>query len=411
MKEERPVVLFTGVQRMARELRSTGFMAACLRERDESVSSPQDVDLWIPYDPEDLEALEAWVKEWPLRDRVVAVINRRERRVMEHAVLNQALDRPGIRPTQAMILRDKLLLRETLAKRAPRLNPQFQEVYFESSSIPLVPLPFLLKPRNLFKSQLITLCRDLADWETAYSQLPLRVASAGQRHGVRIKDSFVAEAYAQGREFSLDAFFSLDGEMISTPAVELTPARHWGMEDFHVAVRRLPARLSTEKELLLSQAVEDLARVLELRATPVHVDLVLVDGRALVLDAAPRIGGYRSEMMDLAHGAALDPLSVELAMGRSIRWDPKWSKSVAVVEIFPPEPGRLAALHGLAQVRHLRSFHRLRQRTSLGASVGWARDGFRCPVFVVLTHEAHEVVDEDVEALPRLLRVEVIPPP
>ena len=405
------MVLFTGVQRLARQLRSTGFMAACLRERDESVSSPQDVDLWIPYDPEDLDGLEAWVKEWPLRDRVVAVINRRERRVMEHAVLNQALNRPGIRPAQAMILRDKLLLRETLAKRAPHLNPQFQEVHFESSSIPLVSLPFLLKPRNLFKSQLITLCRDLADWEGAYSELPLKVSSAGQRHGVRIKDSFVAEAYAQGREFSLDVFFALDGEMIPTPAVELTPARHWGMEDFHVAVRRLPARFSTEEEALLSQAVADLAVALDLRATPMHVDLVLVDRGALVLDAAPRIGGYRSEMMDLAHGAPLDPLSVDLAMGKSIRWEPKRNKSVAVVEIFPPEPGRLAAIHGLEQVRQLRSFHRLRQRIAPGASVGWARDGFRCPVFVVLTHEAHEVVTEDVEALPRFLRVEVVRPP
>jgi hypothetical protein len=396
---------------MARQLRSMGFMAACLREPNESVSSPRDVDLWIPYDPEDLDALEAWAKAWPLRHRVAAVINRRERRVMEQAVLNEALGRPGIRPQHARILRDKLLLRETLAQKAPHLNPRFQEVHLASPVLPSVPLPFLLKPRNLFKSQLITLCGSEADWEKARTDLPLTIPITGKRHGVEVEASLVAETYAQGKEFSLDAFLAPDGEMISTPAVELTPARQWGMEDFHVAVRRLPARLTAGEEGLLAASVGELARALELRATPVHVDLVLVEGRTLVLDAAPRIGGYRSEMMDLAHGAPLDPLSVELAMGQTPRWEPRWEKAVAVVEIFPQEPGVMAAIRGLEQVRQLRSFHRLRQRMALGDRVGSASDGFRCPLFVVLAHREPEVVNEDLEGLPRLLRVEVAPSP
>ncbi len=409
MSQLAPIVLFTGVQRLARQLRGSGLQTACLREGGEQVAFPEDVDIWVPYSPLDLEALGAWARAWPLGPRVAAVLNRRERRVMEHAVLNEALGLPGIRLAQARILRDKLLLRQALSRAPMPLNPAFDQADLASSRLPAIPFPFLLKPRNLFKSQLITLCRDPETWHRARRELTRSRDAAGARHGVPVAETFVAEAFVDGREVSLDAFVGPDGEMIFTPAVALTPARRWGMEDFHVAVRQVPSGLAVEQEALARRAVAEAAGILGLRSTPMHVDLVLGDGRAFILDAAPRIGGYRSEMMQLAFGAPLDPMGLELAMGRSVQWRPQREDAAAVVEIFPPGPGRLAAIGGLEAVRGVASLRRIGQRMAPGEVVGWAKDGFRCPLFAVLAHRDPQRVADDVQRLRTMIRVEVSP--
>jgi len=409
MNADGPIVLFTGVQRMARHLRHTGIQAACLLEPDETVSSPHEVAHWIPYDPRDLFSLEQWAGQWPLRDRVVGVVNRRERRVVECALLNRAFSRPGIQPEQARVLRDKLLLRESLARSAPDLNPPFEEAALGSDRSPAVPFPFLLKPRNLFKSQLITLCRTPEEWRAAQAHIAREREAAGERHGVEVAPSVVVETLVQGREASVDGFVTGEGELLFTPPVQVTPAREWGMEDFHVAVRTLPSDLSQHEIRRALAAVEKLVRVLGLRATPFHVDLVLTPVDVRILDAAPRIGGYRSEMMDLAYGGPLDSLTLDLAMGRIVRWKPRWERGVAVAEIFPSRPGRLLEIRELEKVKNLRSFHRLRVRMAPGEPVGWARDGFRCPFFVVLAHEDPARVQSEVELLREMVQISVDP--
>lgn len=407
MKDSTPIVLFTGVQRLARSLRQRGFASACLRVPDEVISAPEDVDIWIPYKPGDFFTLQGWFRSWHLRDQVVAVINRREKRVFEHAYLNQVLGKIGLSLKQAEILRDKLLLRETLAAAAPHLNPVYEPVDLTLLEQPVLPFPFLLKPRNLFKSQLITPCQTREDWEHARTSILSKVSLTAERHGVQVKKSFLAETYIRGKEVSLDAFVTSNGEIIHTPLVDLTPASHWGMKDFHLAVRFVPSVTTPREVELVLEAIREATRALGLRATPIHVDLVFGEDRTMILDLAPRVGGYRSEMMDLAYGCSLDAMNLELALGRAPRWLPTTNQGVAVVEIFPQVPGRLTAIHGLETMRTLPSFHRFRQRTALGEAVGWASDGFRCPVFVVLKHPEPYQVREDVDALRRTLHLEV----
>ena len=102
-------------------------------------------------------------------------------------------------------------------------------------------------------------------------------------------------------------------------------------------------------------------------------------------------------------------MALELALGRRPQWKPRRKRGVAVVELFPPNHGTLRGILGLERVERLRSFHRLRQRTSLGDPVGWARCGYRCPLFVVLAHEEPQIVAEEAELLPSLVQFRVEP--
>lgn len=407
---DNPIVLFTGAQRLARGLKAMGFSTACLVEPGEEISKPWEIDHWIGYDPKDLQALVRWITQWTEKHRVAAVLNRRERRVMEHALLNQALNRPGIRPWQARVFRDKLLLRELLEQRAPHLNPPFREVELSEAGAPPLPFPFLLKPRNLFKSQLITACRTSQDWESALERIRNCWEAAQQRHGVTLEPTLLAEQELEGRHFSLDALVCLNGEVVFSPPVALTTGIQWGLEDFHVSVRWVETSVGADTLRLLEGAVRDLVAALQLRASPLHVDLLISELRVWVLDAAPRVGGYRSEMMELAWGCSLDLLSLEVAMGQPVRWEPRWERFVAVVELFPQQEGVLRTIEGLGEIRKLESFYRLKQRVAPGEKVGRARDGFRCPVFVVLVNSDLDVLRRDVDRVRNSVRIGVCSP-
>lgn len=398
-----PIVLFTGVQRLARNLSPMGYESACLVEPGERISKPEEIDHLVDYDPEDPWSLEKWAAKWEKRERVAGVINRRERRILEHAILNTALGMPGVNIKQAMAMRDKLSLRLLLEERAPWLNPKFKEIQLDEEAPPL-PFPFVLKPRNFFKSQLMFSCEEEKALERARGTLLHCLEEAQVRHGVRLERSFIAEEKVLGRHFSVDAMVSEGGETVFTPSVELTTAEQWGYDDMHVAVRKAPATTEAEEEKLLQRAVEDLVRALELKATPLHVDLVLGKKGVKILDAAPRIGGYRSEMMELAWGCSLDLMNLKVALGGFPRWEPRWERQVAVVELFPPKRGILLSIGGLDEIPKLPSFRRMVVRATQGQEIGLAKDGFRCALFVVLSSDDEGQLRDDVNSLRRALR-------
>jgi hypothetical protein len=58
-------------------------------------------------------------------------------------------------------------------------------------------------------------------------------------------------------------------------------------------------------------------------------------------------------------------------------------------------------------VRMLESFHRLRERMGSGERIGLARQGYRCPLFVVLNHEDGSLVRRDMEEARRIITIEV----
>ena len=405
---ERPILLFTGVQRLARNLSSMGYESACLMEPGEKISRPEEIDHLVEYDPKDPWSLETWALNWDKRNRIAGVINRRERRVLEHAILNQALGRPGVTLWQAKTLRDKLSLRLFLQRKAPWLNPEFEEVDLREGKRP-ARFPFVLKPRNFFKSQLMFSCRDDKEFQIARRRILLSIEEAEGRHGVQLERTFLAEEKLSGRHFSIDAMVGGSGKVIFTPPVQLTVAEQWGYDDMHVAVRWAQAKVDGEEERLLQRAVLGLVRALDLQLTPLHVDLVISRDEVKVLDAAPRVGGYRSEMMELAWGCSLDLMNLELATGKDPTWEPRWRKEVAVVELFPPERGVLLELDGLDRISRLPSFQRMVLRSRKGDEVGLAKDGFRCGLFVVLCSDDEDQVREDVEDLRKAVKWKVQP--
>ncbi len=397
------IVLFTGPQRLCAAVRARGFQTAVLQGPGEDLSPRADVDHVIPYRPQDLEQLRQTVRERPYRDRIVCVFNRRELRVREAAVLNEALGFDGITVRQAEIVTDKYLLHEVLREKAPDLCPGFQ-VLFPGSSLSLQP-PVVLKPRNMFKSQLIRFCRTRDEADAAAADFFVRAPSIAQRHGVDLRDGVLAEEYLEGMECALDSFVEPNGTIHHGLLTELTGARSLGLDDFHVYARYSPGRFSDAQRRQAEEAAEGVIEAVGLRNGAAHVDLVLTPRGPKVLELGARIGGYRSEMAELSYGYSLDDTLLNMLLNEPLDLTPRFVRHTAVLEFFPPDLGTLDSIAGLERVEKLASFRRFKVRQKKGDDVGLARHGFRCVVFVELNHEDEAVVRADAERCRELIEV------
>lgn len=403
------IVLFTGIQRFCRTLKERGYGIAVLREKGEELSDRAEIDYLIDYDPRDLHALAETVKGLPYRERILTVINRRERRVKELSVLNKALGMIGIGLEEAECLTDKYLMRKRMARHDPSLVPPFQLI--EDPGAPpsqlKIGFPLMIKPRNLFKSILVTRCEGPAELKPALRSIAGRLAEAASRHGVEPERGLLAEEFLWGREFSIDSFVSPGGRVYHSPVVELLVAEDIGIDDFHVFARKVPARFASSQVAAIENIAEQGLRALGMINSPAHIDMIYTATGPKIFEVGARVGGYRSEMMKLSFGVDLDEVAFSTSLGKGGDFVSTFEKSTAVLEFFPPREGILKGIEGLQKVRRLGSFHRLRQRTKGGEMVGLARQGYRCPLFVILNHDDPLAVNRDIENARRAIRIEV----
>jgi biotin carboxylase len=385
--ESRNIVFFTGIQRFCHKLKKRGYRIAILKALDEPLKK---------------------LRHWPKKDDVMAVINRRERRTKELACLNRVFEKDGITALSALWTTDKYFMRRRLFEYDEALTPPFQLIDLEDVPNRLqIPYPVLLKPRNLFKSQLITPCRNGHELTEALKEIRDRLDDTGHRNGVRVERSLVVEPYLQGKEATIDSVVDDDGNTYHSPPVDYIPARDVGIEDNHLFARFIPSRMAHDEERALLEAAEKAIRATRIRRSASHIDLIFTEGKAVVLEVGARIGGYRCEMMELAYGFSLDEASLNVAIGKKPDMRCRFQKAVAVLEFFPEGEGHFEGISGLEEARSLPSFHRLRERTTSGQRVGFAKQGYRCPLFVVLAHASQDVVKRDMETLRKTIRIDI----
>jgi hypothetical protein len=406
---KRDIVLFTGIQRFCRTLKERGYRIAVLRERGEQLTERREVDYIIDYDPQHLDGLMEAVKGLPFRNEILTIINRREKRIKEFAVLNTALGEKGIGLQEAEWLSDKYLMRQRMVQSDASISPPFQLI--EDPSLPPrhlgVGFPLMIKPRNLFKSILVARCDRPIDLKRTLRSVASRVDETANRHGVSLENGLLVEEFLDGKELSIDSFVSPTGHVYHSPVVELVGAEDIGIEDYHIFARVLPSQFDSSQVRAIEGVAEKGIRALRLINSPAHIDMVYTPTGPKLLEVGARVGGYRSEMMKLSFGIDLDEVAFSTSLGQEGDLVPRFEKSTAVLEFFPPREGVLQGIRGLEDVRGLKSFRRLRQRMNPGEGIGLARQGYRCPLFVVLNHEEGSTLHRDMEEARRRISIEV----
>ena len=241
--------------------------------------------------------------------------------------------------------RDKRLMRKRLeAAEVPQ--PAYVELPPTAEEDELVRLaakvgyPCVVKPATLSASLGVLRVDDPASLPATVSRVR-RIAGAA---GVPDGESLLAERFVPGPELAVEAL--LDRGRLEPLAIFDKPDPLDGPafeETIYVTPSRLPA---ADQQAALS-AVESATRALGLGEGPVHAEVRVSDGRALVIEVAARtIGGLCGRALAFGTGHSLEELVLAQALGVSLTDRRPDTRSSGVLMIPIPRAGTLRSVEG-----------------------------------------------------------------
>ncbi|MHB1732137.1 MAG: ATP-grasp domain-containing protein [Ferrimicrobium acidiphilum] len=156
------------------------------------------------------------------------------------------------------------------------------------------------------------------------------------------------ESYVEGPEFAVEGI--LNGDQLEVLMIFAKPDIGEGPY-FWESTYLGPAKVSAKARRELINAVERGARALGLTNTPVHAELRLSEGRAVILEIAPRsIGGRCSAAIKFGDGQRLEDLILARALGDRGEIKQR-NRAVGIYMIPTPARGIFRELNGLDQAR------------------------------------------------------------
>ncbi|HEX7478562.1 MAG TPA: ATP-grasp domain-containing protein [Polyangiales bacterium] len=247
----------------------------------------------------------------------------------------QELGLVGMAPVVAQRCRDKLECFECVSA-AGQVVPETRAVEdaleAEAAVQEVGGYPAIVKPRSGGGGRGVSLVQRPED-------LPAALACARRAYGPGTRGVLVQE-FISGRSVGVEAFFvagKLAGAFVLDDHFEQTfiaPAGH-----------ALPGTLDAATEASVRDAVEDFGRALGLSDGPANFDLRYVNGRTVMLEVNPRLGGNSiTDLVRASYGVDLAVATVAAALGR----DPR---PLLARKLVQPTAARLILKHGHGTAR------------------------------------------------------------
>ena len=263
-------------------------------------------DKAIPVDPGNLDPPIAALRE---RGPWTGVLNRKEKCLIPAALLAQAL---GLRPIlkEPEIGRDKYRMRQALNGGAefPRTfllpNPD------AADALPVDLFPCVLKPRFGFNSRSVCRVRSRVELKRVLCRQQMAYRALPKQDGTNA--DFVAEDLIPGTEHTVESLVK-DGEVL----FHLVSDKDAMQPPYFVEVGdQMPSRLGEDEQALCRAAVEGALRKMGVENGWTHTEVKLHKGRAVVIEAAARMGGgYFEEMISEVYGIDRMKVLMDLHQG------------------------------------------------------------------------------------------------
>ncbi len=291
------------------------------------------------------------VVEFSRRHPIDAVVGVDDQVSVVAAEVSRALSLPHNPPQAVAAARNKLLMREALA-RSNVLSPAHRAARFGDDIDALageVRFPCVVKPVDLAGSRGVIRADSPEELVMVIERVGTIVAAATGR--AADDQSLVVEDYIDGPEYALEGILTA-GEL-RVLAIFDKPDPLVGPY-FEETIYVTPSRLDTEARTAIASATEDAARALGLREGPVHAEL-RIDGRgAWLIEINPRsIGGLCSRVLRFGTGISLEQLIIAHALGMSIDELEREERPAGVMMIPAPATGTLLEVVGVDEARSI----------------------------------------------------------
>ncbi len=307
---------------------------------------------------------------------------------------------------------DKIMMRRRLRNFNHRISPKYTIIKdFDKNSIQKIKkkvgFPLIVKPAGLAASVLVSVCYHEEELEDTIKKSLKKLKRVYEERKGRGVPALLVEEMMDGRMYSVDVYVNSRGTTYATPLVNVITGFMRGEEDFYGYMRRTPVTLKSHQQQKGIQVSKEAVEALGLRSTTAHVELMLTDDGWKIIEAGPRIGGFRHEMYKLSFGIdhMLNDLLIRLPMRPIISRRTK-SHTVAM-QFFAPEEGIIEDIKGLKTIKTLKSYYRYNIRTPKGKFARYARHGGVATVDLILSNKDRSDLQADIRRAEQAIKISV----
>jgi hypothetical protein len=308
---------------------------------------------------------------------------------------------------------DKMYQRKLFKKKFPEISPAYKTIktfhgaYLFSRKYGF---PLIIKPANLSQSQLVNVCENLEDLIIKGSYVLDHVAEVYKKNQVHRKPIVGIEEYIQGRQYSVDSYVSLKGEIIHTPVCEQALAYDEGSNNFETLYSSYTDSLTKKEENIIFETVSKAIKALNIKGNPTHTEVRLTpEGSCKIVEVNIRTGGYRADLLKYSYEINHPENVINTYLGKEIKAPNKLLKHSTAPQFWSKEAGTLEEVIGLEEVKKLESFQKVASSVQIGDKVGPADLGYPRAAFALLAHEDKKTLFKDLKKTRELIKFKVKP--
>lgn len=360
----------------------------------EKISSPLKLDLLI-------KAFEKISSKYNIK----VIMNMIEPSVMAHSQLCNALGFLGPSHNAALCSLDKGKMRKAFFDYlGVEAGLVFEKIDNEKNLLCFSEkfgFPLVLKPSNLMGSMFISHNKNSTELINNYRHMVPALTNYLKTSGRKDEDvSILVESFLKGTNHSIDCLVDDEGNIHSSPVVDVLTGVDIGKSDFHHFARICPTVLDDEKIEVCQQLAQTGCRAIGLRSCAAHVEFIFTKDGPKLLEIGARPGGNRPRILKEVYGIDFIYQYYRLLSGEIPDLAPIQLSPMAVVSPYPDVSGTLTEIcleNG--RLERLKSYKRHMVKTTIGKQVGPAEKGFLPPVSIELYNDNLEVLYEDLKTI------------
>jgi len=307
----------------------------------------------------------------------------------------------------------KTFQRKILAQKNPDITVNYKKIRTFHGAYTFTRkygFPVIIKPASLSQSQLVYICRDLEDLIKKVSFVLDHVESVYKQNHVNRKPEVLIEEFITGRQFSVDSYVSLTGEIVHTPICQQVLGQDLGEDNFETLYSFYPADLSDTESAKIFQAVTQAIQALELRGVPTHTELRLTpSGECKIIEINIRTGGFRATMLKASYGIEHVANVIKTYLGETPIVHDQLIQASACPQFWADEEGILQEVEGLDEVSKLPGIIAMSDSSKIGTYVGPANKGFGRAFYFIVTDKDRSSLLEKVNFIREKIKLKVAP--
>jgi hypothetical protein len=248
--------------------------------------------------------------------------------------------------------------------------------------------PYIVKPSGLEGSLLVSLVHSRLELKNDLMSGFKNVQNAYDTWIKRQKPSFIVEEFMDGDMYSIDTYVDENGSCTFTPLIRVITGKKVGFDDFF-GYARIASPAVSVNETAAQEAAQEACKALGLKSITAHVELMLTGEIWKIIELAPRIGGYRHELLTQSYGInhILNDILVRANLPVSVTRTRH--NSSAMLNIYAHEEGVIAKFEGGDLIKELPSIISFRQNLHIGDTALSAKHNGD-PVFEILLSNPDE---------------------